>query len=139
MNAHWSAAPAYSHIRDHAPIPAAVSYVASALIRAAAPVVSHRLSPGLAHYNCPLVFDIEGPLDLEVLRAALAEIVRRHEPLRTVFADGDGVPAQRVLALERFDLPCTDFRIFPLTSASRSSTPRSHRKLAGRSISKPGR
>ena len=72
-----------------------------------------QLSPGLATYNCPLVFDIEGPLDLDVLRRALEEIVRRHEPLRTVFVDHGGVPAQHVLPLERFELPCTDLAHVP--------------------------
>jgi amino acid adenylation domain-containing protein/non-ribosomal peptide synthase protein (TIGR01720 family) len=44
-----------------------------------------------ATYNLPLVLDLEGPLDVPALRAALVDLVTRHEPLRTVFP-GDGVP-----------------------------------------------
>ncbi|GAB7066951.1 non-ribosomal peptide synthetase [Mycolicibacterium hodleri] len=52
---------------------------------------------GLA-YNYPLVFRVRGPLDVEALRAALGDVVDRHEALRTVFGDRDGVPFQRILA-----------------------------------------
>ncbi|MFI8966493.1 amino acid adenylation domain-containing protein [Streptomyces sp. NPDC053493] len=45
-------------------------------------------------YNVPLVLDLEGPLDTEALRGALADVVARHESLRTVLADHDGVPHQ---------------------------------------------
>lgn len=37
-----------------------------------------------------------GPLDVQALRAALAELVRRHEALRTRIVVADGVPAQIV-------------------------------------------
>src|SRR5262245_65279308 len=56
-----------------------------------------QLSPGLAHYNVPLVFDVEGGVDLEVLRRCLDELVRRHETLRTIFDVVDGVPRQHIL------------------------------------------
>ncbi|HEX5216632.1 MAG TPA: amino acid adenylation domain-containing protein [Vicinamibacterales bacterium] len=79
-----------------------------------------QLSPGLAHYNCPVVFDIEGPVDLDVFRRALEEIVRRHEPLRTVFVADGGVPQQRVLPPGRFDLPFIDLSHLP--AADRAST-----------------
>ncbi|MFD0523169.1 amino acid adenylation domain-containing protein [Paractinoplanes durhamensis] len=36
-------------------------------------------------YNLPLALDVEGPLDLGVLETALGDLVRRHEPLRTIF------------------------------------------------------
>ncbi|HEX3130862.1 MAG TPA: amino acid adenylation domain-containing protein, partial [Thermoanaerobaculia bacterium] len=56
-----------------------------------------RLAPGSALYNMPVVLEIHGPLEVERLAAALDEIVRRHEPLRTVFAlDGDE-PVQKIL------------------------------------------
>ncbi|MEU5145562.1 condensation domain-containing protein, partial [Streptomyces sp. NPDC021139] len=46
--------------------------------------------PG-ATYNLPLALNLSGGLDREALRAALADVVARHEPLRTVFAeDADG-------------------------------------------------
>ncbi|MCD9140755.1 non-ribosomal peptide synthetase [Streptomyces albireticuli] len=52
--------------------------------------------PGAA-YNVPLVLDLRGELDEEALRAALADVLERHESLRTVFPETRGVPRQRVL------------------------------------------
>ncbi|MEV6328792.1 amino acid adenylation domain-containing protein [Streptomyces sp. NPDC051909] len=45
-------------------------------------------------YNESLAFRIRGPLRTDLLRAALAAVVARHEPLRTVFAEtGEGLRA----------------------------------------------
>ncbi|MDQ3274535.1 MAG: amino acid adenylation domain-containing protein, partial [Actinomycetota bacterium] len=46
-----------------------------------------RLSPGEVTYNLPGAVRIEGPLGVAALRAALAGVVRRHEALRTTFAE----------------------------------------------------
>jgi amino acid adenylation domain-containing protein len=54
-----------------------------------------RLEPGAA-YHIPGVVRLRGALDPAALTAALAEIVRRHEPLRTAFPEVDGRPVQRV-------------------------------------------
>ncbi|MHC3462307.1 amino acid adenylation domain-containing protein [Streptomyces flavovirens] len=48
-------------------------------------------------YNVPLVLGLDGPLDTEALRGALADVVARHESLRTVLAEHDGVARQDVL------------------------------------------
>ncbi|WP_315986295.1 non-ribosomal peptide synthetase [Streptomyces sp. or43] len=48
-------------------------------------------------YNIPLVLELDGPLDTDALRGALADVVVRHESLRTVFAEHDGVARQEVL------------------------------------------
>ncbi|WP_405461332.1 amino acid adenylation domain-containing protein [Streptomyces sp. NBC_00101] len=48
-------------------------------------------------YTIPLVLELDGPLDTESLRGALADVIARHESLRTVFAEHDGVPRQEVL------------------------------------------
>lgn len=48
-------------------------------------------------YTVPLVVELEGPLDTDALRGALADVVVRHESLRTVFAEEDGVARQEVL------------------------------------------
>src|SRR4051794_5011814 len=47
-------------------------------------------------YNAPGAFRLEGPLDVAVLEAALTELVRHHEILRTVYTVIDGTPMQVV-------------------------------------------
>ncbi|MFE2379821.1 condensation domain-containing protein, partial [Streptomyces sp. NPDC059398] len=65
-----------------------------------------------ATYNIPLVLRLDGPLDTHALRAALADLVERHEPLRTVFPERDGAPEQVVLAASNHPL---DFRTTDVT------------------------
>lgn len=48
-------------------------------------------------YNIPLVARLDGPLDHMRLEAALQDVVRRHETLRTVFPERNGTATQRVL------------------------------------------
>ncbi|MFI5783168.1 amino acid adenylation domain-containing protein [Nocardia sp. NPDC051570] len=60
-------------------------------------------------YHVPLVFRLRANLDSEALRAALVDVIKRHEPLRTVFPAGDRSPRQRVLGDGewKFALPVT--------------------------------
>ncbi|PWW60409.1 non-ribosomal peptide synthetase [Actinokineospora spheciospongiae] len=51
-------------------------------------------------YNMAMAVRLVGPLDHDALRAAVADVVRRHEVLRTVFPADDGEPHQRVLDVE---------------------------------------
>ncbi|RKG65966.1 condensation domain-containing protein, partial [Corallococcus terminator] len=53
---------------------------------------------GQALYNIPLALRLTGALDVEVLRRTFAEIVLRHEPLRTTFLEHEGQPLQRIHA-----------------------------------------
>src|SRR5512139_144337 len=54
----------------------------------------HRLEGASATYNIPLALEVTGTLDIAALEAAVDDVVRRHEPLRTVIGERDGVPYQ---------------------------------------------
>ena len=54
----------------------------------------NRLEGRSGAYNVALVVRLAGELDVGALEAALGDVVGRHEVLRTVFAERDGVPFQ---------------------------------------------
>ncbi|MES1244614.1 MAG: amino acid adenylation domain-containing protein, partial [Acidobacteriota bacterium] len=56
-----------------------------------------QMEPDSANYNIFTPLHLEGALDEAALAGALAEIVRRHEALRTAFELRGGVPVQRIL------------------------------------------
>ncbi|MFF5497676.1 amino acid adenylation domain-containing protein [Streptomyces aquilus] len=56
-----------------------------------------RLDPGAPTYLLPAAWRLSGPLNVPALRAAVADLVARHEQLRVVFPEHEGVPYQRVL------------------------------------------
>ncbi|MGV0800479.1 condensation domain-containing protein, partial [Mycolicibacterium elephantis] len=51
-------------------------------------------------YNLAVGLRLEGRLDVEALGAAFADVVGRHETLRTVFPAVDGIPQQRIVPAE---------------------------------------
>src|SRR4051812_46013112 len=67
-----------------------------------------RLEPGSAVYNMPAAWRLAGALDVAALERSLSEIVRRHEALRTVFAEVDGSPAQVIAPFGGFVVPVED-------------------------------
>ena len=73
-----------------------------------------QLEPNTPTYNVPLVLRFTGPLNVPQLEQALAEIICRHEVLRTTFpANADGQPHQRIAALQLITLPVEDLRTLP--------------------------
>ena len=64
--------------------------------------------PGDTTYNIPAAVRLEGPLRPEALQAALGEIVRRHESLRTTFESEQGEPVQRIHPAAPWVLPVVD-------------------------------
>ncbi|WP_231748855.1 non-ribosomal peptide synthetase [Mycobacterium sp. M26] len=54
-------------------------------------------------YNMAVGLRLQGPVNVEALGAALADVVARHETLRTVFTAPGGVPQQVVVPAEQAD------------------------------------
>ena len=55
-----------------------------------------KLEPMSAAYNMPSTVRLFGHLDIAALEETMNEIVRRHEALRTTFAEADGQPVQLI-------------------------------------------
>ncbi|MDS1115206.1 amino acid adenylation domain-containing protein [Gordonia westfalica] len=60
-----------------------------------------QITPGTALYNLPFAVEVDGPLDADALRTAVAGVVDRHEVLRTIYPADAGVPRQLVLTTEQ--------------------------------------
>jgi amino acid adenylation domain-containing protein len=68
-------------------------------------------------YNVPLCLRLDGALDIPALEAALGEVVRRHESLRTTLRPGaGGEPVQVIHGPGTFRLPALDLRGLPDTA-----------------------
>ena len=57
----------------------------------------NQLDPGSADYNISLAVRLTGALDEDALAAAVGDVFRRHEVLRTVYPATEGVPEQLIL------------------------------------------
>ncbi|MFJ6632533.1 amino acid adenylation domain-containing protein [Streptomyces sp. NPDC091376] len=62
-------------------------------------------------YNVPLAVRLRGAVDATALRAAVQDVVARHEVLRTVVTEVDGEPYQRVLTPSEAAVPFTVRRV----------------------------
>jgi len=72
-----------------------------------------RIDPGNPAYNIPLELRLRGCLDAAAMESALADIERRHEVLRTVFADENGQPRQAIRSDRPRPLEIVDLRTLP--------------------------
>lgn len=60
---------------------------------------------GSVQYHLPASFRLEGPLNSNALEWAFIQVIERHEILRTVIRDVNGVPYQEVLDVTGWSLP----------------------------------
>ncbi|HEV2735390.1 MAG TPA: amino acid adenylation domain-containing protein, partial [Longimicrobiaceae bacterium] len=67
-----------------------------------------RMEPGSPAYNMPAALRLRGAPDVAALRRSLDALARRHETLRTTFAERDGEPVQVVHPASRVPLPVVD-------------------------------
>jgi thioesterase domain-containing protein/aryl carrier-like protein len=71
-----------------------------------------QLTPNNPAYNIAVRWGLSGPLDIDILRRAISEIVRRHQVLRTRFELIDGQPMQIIEPSLNVELPVVDLRPF---------------------------
>jgi acyl carrier protein len=69
-----------------------------------------QLQPGSSAYNLPFAVRLQGRLKFDALKQSLNDIIARHEVLRTVFAESQGRPFQRIIPQLRLDIEETDIR-----------------------------
>ncbi|SNY78843.1 non-ribosomal peptide synthase domain TIGR01720/amino acid adenylation domain-containing protein [Nocardia amikacinitolerans] len=67
----------------------------------------NQLEPGSAAYSIPIALRLSGQLNLDALRAAVEDVLNRHEVLRTVYPYGEGEPTQVVLPAAEAVAPVT--------------------------------
>jgi len=67
---------------------------------------------GSVHYHVPMVLRLLGDLDKPVLDYAFQEIIARHEILRTVYLQSEGMPYQQVLSPEQWQINWLDNQSF---------------------------
>ncbi|WP_278265689.1 non-ribosomal peptide synthetase [Nocardia sp. AG03] len=65
----------------------------------------NRFDTGTAAYNIPVVLRLSGALDVAAMQLAFADVVARHEILRTVYPTVEHTPTQVVLPVGHPDVP----------------------------------
>lgn len=72
-----------------------------------------QLEPGNSFYNAAAAVRLTGQLDVAALERSFAEVIRRHESLRTTFSIVNGEPVQVVTPSPETDLPFIDLSVSP--------------------------
>ena len=88
-----------------------------------------QLMPEESTYNVPAVLRLEGYLNLAILEHCLAEIVSRHEILRTTFVERDGEPYQ-VVRESSPGLACVDLSTLPAERRSSAAISEATREIS---------
>ncbi|MFD2168562.1 amino acid adenylation domain-containing protein [Tumebacillus lipolyticus] len=70
--------------------------------------VLDQIAPGSSAYNIPYAVRLRGQLDKSILAQSIGEIVRRHEALRTTFAEEYGEPYTIIGEPASLDIELTD-------------------------------
>lgn len=73
-----------------------------------------QMQPESPVYNLVFGYRLTGPLDLDVLKRCLDELIRRHETLRTTFSKQDGKPVQVVHPPFSLSIPLVNLASSPL-------------------------
>ena len=71
-----------------------------------------QMGKGSAEYNMPVAFQIKGDFNVQAAEQALTNIIQRHEPLRTIFAEEEQGPVQVIQSSFEFKLTQHDLRKF---------------------------
>ncbi|MEW6735520.1 MAG: condensation domain-containing protein, partial [Acidobacteriota bacterium] len=75
-----------------------------------------QLVPGNPFYNVPAAVRLEGSLNVKALEESLAEILHRHEALRTSFISVEGRPVQVISPSQSLILPLIDLQCLSETN-----------------------
>jgi len=69
----------------------------------------YKLDPLSPVYNRPTVLQLRGNLNEKALEKSVNLILNRHEILRTIFPNTDGIPSQKIIPFAEISLPTADF------------------------------
>ncbi len=72
-----------------------------------------QLDPENNAYNLNYLVNLSGGIDRSTLERVLNELIRRHEPLRTIYPSQGGKPVQVIQPFEQFSLPFVDYSGLP--------------------------
>jgi amino acid adenylation domain-containing protein len=91
-----------------------------------------QLEPASPVYNIPLAFHLRGAVAAAALTAALGEVLRRHEALRTAFVEVDGDACQLIAPPAPFVLPVVDLAALRLPARRAAEVEVLRQREAGR-------
>ncbi|MEJ2767903.1 non-ribosomal peptide synthase/polyketide synthase [Mycetohabitans sp. B46] len=80
---------------------------------------THQFEGPSATYNMPLPLRLFGTVDTHALQAALNDLLARHESLRTVFQEINGVATQQIIAVEAASLTLETVQVTAETLSQR--------------------